>query len=265
MRYLTFAVLGLLGNGLAYSDEVVLKSGQRIEWKTITDKGDAYEVQTAAGKTVTVAKRDVASLAISEPRGEAPLMGATFTFDRGRKAETINLFRLVNPKRDAIVGNWDFSGGALNGETKERTHAKIEIPYTPPEQYDLTMTLERREGVKDLGVGLVAPNGSQFFYSFESLSANWCGVWLGESPPNSSGIGIQKKIFEPGKERSIKFMVRREAFIVQVDGKDFQTWKPQWDRVSLHPALAVSKKNTLFLTSYQSAFRIRSATVTFLK
>jgi hypothetical protein len=42
--------------GTVSADELVLKDGKKIEWKTITDEGDTYEVTTPQGTKITVKK-----------------------------------------------------------------------------------------------------------------------------------------------------------------------------------------------------------------
>ena len=40
-------------------------------------------------------------------------------------------------------------------------------------------------------------------------------------------------VFTKGMAKTFVFMVRKEAFIVQLDGKDWFTWKADWSQVRL--------------------------------
>jgi hypothetical protein len=42
-------------------------------------------------------------------------------------------------------------------------------------------------------------------------------------------------------------MVRKNAIVVRLDGKDFYTWEADWSKVSVNPDQAVQEKNVLFV------------------
>lgn len=244
------------------ADELVMKDGKKIEFKSLSDEGDHYDVTTPQGTKITVMKEDVEKL-VPIVKMSTALTGAAFTFDKKRKLDTVDLLTKIDLKRDSVSG-WRFTGGALIGtgtQDDSAPRAKIQIPITPPEEYDLTITAERKGGSDDIGFGLVG-GGVQFAYVFDA-SQIWSGIYdVGGQGADTNGTGVQGKFFEQGKLRTIVFMVRKEALIVRADGKDHLVWKADWSKISLRPAHAVPSKNVFFVYCFKSTYSITKAVMT---
>ena len=71
--------------------------------------------------------------------------------------EAPQLLKLVDPARDAAAGAWRAEKGVLVSSASPR--ARIEIPWRPPEEYDLKVTFVRRQGTEDVAI-LLPWNGS---------------------------------------------------------------------------------------------------------
>jgi hypothetical protein len=243
------------------ADEIQTKDGKKIEFKTLTDEGDYWDLTTSQGTKVTVKKADFDRFI---PGGvkETPLTGAAFTFDKKRKLATIDLLAKVDVKKDGITGAWKQAAGAVVGTGGTNLVAKLASAYTPPEEFDVTVEATRKEGLEDLGVGLIG-GGRQFSFQFDTLSGSFSGPdKIDGADPHTSGVSVPGKFFTNGKPRVITIMVRKEVLIVQADGKDFFAWKADWNRVSLHPILAMPSKNTLFLATGAASYQITRWTVT---
>jgi len=260
IRVLLFASIV---SSLAFADEIQTKDGKKIEFKSLTDEGDTLELTTPQGTKVSVKKADFDKYI---PNGvkEVPLTGAAFTFDKKRKLENVDLFTKIDLKKDIVVPTWKFAGGALVGTGTRDAAAKIEASYTPPEEYDLTLIVERKETGAEVPyfvVGLVG-GGKQFTFILErNLGAS--GLWMFKGQhPQDSGLAIPGQVFTKGKPRTFVFMVRREAFIVQLDGKDWFTWKPDWSQVSFETQFAVPSKSTLFFSVGIATYNVTKAVLT---
>lgn len=247
----------------ASADTLVLKNGTSLEWKSLTDTGDAYEVLTVQGARVTVRKDEVEKFVQTKP--QPALTGATLTFDKTKKLETVDLLKTIDLKTGIFSESARFQGGALVLSNRGAGHGNALFGYTPvPEEYDLTVTLERREGTDDIAVGLIG-GGRQFGFILDG-GQTWTGIHrLDGQKVNATGQGIQGKFFENGKPRTILFLVRKEAFVVRVDGKDFYTWKAEWPKVSLDQGHVVPRKDVLFLSVYRSTYVISRAVLSFPK
>jgi hypothetical protein len=178
-----------------------------------------------------------------------------------KKSSAIDLLAKIDPKKDATAGNWRRAGVTLLG-TGSGPHAICMLNYTPPEGYDLTLVIERKEGVDDFFVGLIG-GGNQVAFCLDAYKSTASGPANVDGKAfNENGLGVKGKVFENGKPRTVTFLVRKESLIVQVDGREFFNWKAEWKRVSVHPNLAVPKKDTLFIGTYESTWAVSKIALT---
>lgn len=261
VKFWAILLPALLWSAVLDADEIQTKDGKKIEFKTLVDEGDFWDLTTSQGTKVTVKKADFDRF-IPSGLKEVPLTGAQFTFDKKRKLETIDLMAKVDPKKDGITGTWKAAPGGIVGTGGYNLIAKLTSSYTPPEEFDLTIEATRKEGVEDLMVGLIG-GGKQFTFFFDTASSSFSGPGkVDGADPQGSGISVPGRFFTNGKARAFTIMVRREVLIVQSEGKDFFVWKADWNRVSLHPALALTSKNTLFIGIGQAGYQITRWAVT---
>src|SRR5947207_921986 len=163
---LRISLTGLFLAVPSWADEIQTKDGKKIEFKALTDEGEFWELTTPQGTKVTVKKLDFDRLI---PGGvkELPLTGATFAFDKKRKLTTVDLISKFDPK-NAIAGNWKLANGAIVGTRTSGGNAKLELKFTPPEEYDLTVVAERKETTGEapgIVFGLIG-GGRQFGFFF---------------------------------------------------------------------------------------------------
>lgn len=247
----------------AAADTFVLKGGKQVEGTILKDNGETYEVENDKGAKVTLKKSDLEKIIPVAKASEPPITGASFTFDKKKKLETIDLFAKVDPKKDGALGSWRAEKGALVGTIAEATYSKLIVPHAPPEEYDLTLTVERREGTNDFYVGLVG-GGKPFGFHFDSYNAGWNGIVQvdGQGGPASQN-GVTGIFFQKGKPRTITFMVRKHGLWLLADGKDYFLWKARWEGVSLDPRLAgPENKGQILVGTYASAFAITKIALT---
>src|SRR5437016_7617002 len=114
MRFWPLLLLAPLWPSAIHADEIQTKDGKKIEFKLLADEGDFWELTTPQGTKVTVKKADFDKFIPSGVK-DVPLTGASFTFDKKRKLETVDLLAKVDPKKDGITGTWKAVGGGLNG------------------------------------------------------------------------------------------------------------------------------------------------------
>ncbi len=242
------------------ADEIILKDGKTIEWAAIRDRGDSYEVETPQGGKIIVKKEDVDR--VTTVAKAAPLTGASFTFEKKRKPETVDLMSKINLKSDALSGSWKYVGGALVGSCSGDLHGKLQTSVVPPEEYDVTVVVERKEGADDFLIGLMG-GGNRFTLHFDCMRKNWSGIVMVDGQnPDASGVGVQEKFFKNGAPRTITVMVRKDALLVRADGKDFFGWKADWSRISPDFRLAIPNKGALFIGVYDSTFHVTKFTLT---
>ena len=260
LAWMATVVVALLGASAA-GDELVLKDGKSVAWKSLTDMGDYYDVVTEMGTKVSVPKDTVVSFRKSAAANPV-LTGATMTFDKKVKLTTTDLLKSIEAKRDSVAGTWTLAGGKLVGAPPAEGHGRFIIPVTPQEEYDLTMVVMRKSGVEDLGVGIVG-GGKQVTYIFDAFNGKICGLYnLGGRGADTNGTGVPGPVFEKAT-RTVVFMVRKAGLVIQVDGKDFFSWNADWNNVSVSPAhtTGILSKSVLYLSVYKASFEISRMTL----
>lgn len=249
--------------GSAFADVIILTNGQTVEWRTLKDNGDSYEVQTADAKTIMILKKDIKELKVGSA-GASPLTGATFT-ENTKAAAPLDLIALIDPSRDAVHGIWKKSGASLVSANPGAQSAfpRLQIQYVPPPEYDLSMVVERKEGENDFALGLVA-EGKQFCLRLDGWQSAWSGMDLIDGQDASQTQNhVAGRFFTNGKPRMIAVSVRKEWLRVTVDGKEFLSLKGDWaSRMSLQTPFAVKDPRYLFLASSQGTYQVSRVTLT---
>lgn len=208
------------------ADTLETKDGKLVEWKSLSDLGESYEVLTARGERITLKKDQIEKL--SGAGQSSPLTGAVFSKLTGR-VRTTNCLGLIDPKRDlfgeiGITGKLDASGLTL--DLKSDAPSKLAIPAKVGEEYDLSLLIERKDGVGDFFVGLVQ-GGVQYL-----LFLDWDhGIHTGlfGSKMTNTGTSILKR----DKSVPVEIFVRKDSIIAKVDGKETVNWKGEWSELRM--------------------------------
>lgn len=252
MRYATLLLTLMVST--ANADELILTNGKRLAWKTLTDNGDSYTVEGEDGRRTMIAKSDVERIEKAAPPQPPPLAGAAFTLDK--KAISVNLLQALDVKKGAVAGTWKLEKGALVGVSDAAANSRLEFPMEVPEEYDLTIDVSRKEGLGDFDIGLVA-GGKQFIVAFDAVNRTLSGIgYIGGQSIEQHRKAVKGPFFVDDKPRSIVCMVRKEALIVQVDGKDFLSYADGWDKLSNHAAHEVRSAKVPFLVIWKGTFSV---------
>lgn len=254
MTRLMAAILLLAGSAIVAADEVVLKDGKVIQYRILKDTLDTVEVQTVDNKTVTIAKKDIKDIRLVVP--QAPLTGASFTGDESVAADKpVNLLALIDPKKNAINGEWKFNAGALVGHD-----GLLEIPYIPAGgSYDLELVLERKEGDQEVNIGLIG-GGKPFAFILDwgKGSANGLSVISGARVYENESKIAGKQLLQK-KPRHIVCSVRPNMVVITMDGKEFLRWEGDVQKLSY---VGRTKEQNLFLWFYQSTVAVQKLVLT---
>lgn len=249
-------VLGalMLWQGLpSHADVLELKDGRKIEWLSLKDCGDSYEVETPERKKVNVKKDDVAKFVQSQ---RIALTGASMTWERPKGVAAANLLALVDTKRDAVSGDWKVNRGSLVCPTTASA-SRIAVPHVPPEEYDIEATVELREGSGEIIIGLVAA-GKQFGIYF----ADTTGIVAVDGKfPFENETGVPGRVFSPKKPRTVTCSVRKETVSVYVDAKRILQWNADYKRVSLAVGYLPPSKDHLFVSVANGTYAISQLTL----
>lgn len=174
-------------------------------------------------------------------------------------SSAINLLRMIDPSKDAINGAWKRTPQGL--VSSEAPFAHLEIPYAPPAEYDLDMTLTLRRGAS-LDMGIVGGGKS-----FVAIINGWAGTasgiwWLNSTSAQNNETTYRGQVFQADKPTRLLFSIRTGGLTLSADGKPIIRWKGSFDRIGTHTNYVPRDRTALFLGTYASEFLFSAITLT---
>ena len=165
----------------------------------------------------------------------------------------VDLLTLIDPQKNAVHGLWKSTDGKLVSPAIPL--ARIEIPYSPPEEYDLRLVVEKenRPDAHSVDIGLVA-GGSRVLVIIDGWSGTLSCLSLvdGKFLEEASYKG---KAIAGGAPSTIVCSVRKNRLAVTVDGKTILDWAADYRRVSLEEVWKTPNAKALFVGSYQTCYQ----------
>ncbi len=254
----------LLTPTLCLADDVILKDGRRVEFRSVEDTGETYTVTTPEGSRVVLKRSEVEGFAKTEPA--VVLTGASVTFDKKAKTDTVDLLKKTELEKDSITGVWKFApGGALSGSpgTSGDPTARVQFRHVPAaEEYNLTVVLERTDGADNVGIGFPTPGGGAAMWHLDVDMGAYQALLAPEGAGHRKLAAVPGKQLAPGKPRTIVLMVRRTALVVQIDGKDVATYRADWTKISPLPQCVPTQRDAFSVYALKSGVRISRMAVT---
>jgi len=169
----------------------------------------------------------------------------------------VNLLALVVPAQDQVVGTWTLEAGAL-ASPADVAHALVQIPYRPPEEYDLTLEMERTNGTGSLDLGLVA-GAARFLVVLDGWGDHSCGIERIDGKDSNANESTTHAALGVGGQRDVVVCsVRRTSLTVRLNGVEIIRWKADYGRVSLTGVYVPRTAGTLFLGTMTARYLIRS-------
>lgn len=128
----------------------------------------------------------------------------------------IELLPLVNPKKDILEGMWEKSGNRVicsNGK-----FARLELPYEPPDEYDLKAVLETGTPTEAVVLGVFRGRG---FAVSLYVGDNRAGIFT-----SGSAVDIPGTALPADRANTLILQVRLNSVSVLVNDKLCLEWKP---------------------------------------
>jgi hypothetical protein len=176
------------------------------------------------------------------------------------KHDDIDLLPLLRPEKHSVGPPW--TRGADGVVSPPLPWSRVQIPYGPPEEYDLAMSVRRIQGLDSLNIGLVS-GGRQFMVILDGESGS--AAWIDRIDPGAPGSGSSRyphKIFlEKDTPVSIDVRVRKAGLTVTANGLKILDWQGTSASLSLFPNWKVPDSRALFLGSFETSYRIERLTL----
>ena len=174
----------------------------------------------------------------------------------GIAPRAIDLLKLIEPARDTVQGEWKLERGALVC-VRKLPWARLQIPYIPPDEYDLVVVAERQEGLEAINIGLV--RGGTLFHvvldgfahkGLQSGLSTLDGKWA-----DANETTVKGQLFTNGTPSMVVCSVREAGVKVTVDGREVIDWTGDYGRLGNIKPLEMPEPRALYIHSYQCRYR----------
>jgi hypothetical protein len=175
-------------------------------------------------------------------------------------AEKIDLLALADPEQCWTVGPWSREEGKLL--SPKRFGARLQVPYSPPEQYRLVLVVEPLDEPDGLILGQVL-GGRRFVTLFnytpreKALSAieDVDGRNVGNSTTFTGDV-LRKDVLS-----QVIVTVKKRGVTMSVDGRAIVAWEGRPDRLSLSDYWNTPNASALILGTYDCRYRFHRITM----
>lgn len=174
----------------------------------------------------------------------------------------VDLLRLIDPAKDSVHGTWSLDGSDLACEPGDAT--RLQIPYVPPDEYDLNISFERRTGNR--GIAFILARGStqwglgwDYFptQGYRSGLLLLDGAEIAPGPSTLNGPQLAN-----GKKHELSIQVRRTGLRARLDGKTTVEWDGAFTRLTLPPNSKLPQADTLGLLAWGNRVHFSKITLT---
>jgi len=178
----------------------------------------------------------------------------------------VDLLETIVPAEDAVEGRFERRSGAIVTPPGQ-AWARLQVPYVPPEEYDLTLIVERKAGNNSLNLGL--SNGTrQFMVILDGGGPEgwgFSGIDFVDGKPFFDNTTTYAGPLLPEKVRvKVNCAVRKSGVRVQVQDRSVIRWNGDVDKLFVADMWEVPAPNTLILGCFESQFRIHGLWIEFV-
>lgn len=230
------AIMAVLRTQTVSADEFVMKDGSKQPATILRDLGDAYEVETGTGARTMIKKTHIERI-LPVSKDASPLAGAAFTRLSGKTrilpiAPILERAKPVENLFGPSGAEMRVKGGVLVLDLRADEPCRVQFPVKLGEEYDLSMTVERKDGVGDFFVGLIA-DGKCVLVRIDADQGSRTGV---------EGMAMEpcSQVLRRDEAVALSFHVRRDSlgvFAEQGGEKRWPllSWRGSWADVPAAP------------------------------
>jgi len=172
----------------------------------------------------------------------------------GMAGPSLDLLKMIDPKKDSVSGDWKLEKDALIMPAGTPT-AWLQIPYTPPDEYDLRIVAARKSGTTDLFIGLVG-GGKNMLLHIDGNGGTVGGIETidGKRWDDNETTFRNQKQFGDNKPHTVMISVRKNSLTMSVDGKSLINWKADYSKLSGETNIPNPK--ALFVGNWESSYEV---------
>jgi hypothetical protein len=165
--------------------------------------------------------------------------------------KVVDLLKLIDVTKDARTGKWQFSNGTLISPHDLGVNA-LQIPYSPPSEYHISLTVERKGGDDDLDIGILR-GGRQALVVIDGWGwarmGNRTGLdRIATRRANENDTTHKGRLLELDKTTKITCTVRKHEITLVVGERKIFTYTGDSDKLSLNADWEAPLKNKALLS-----------------
>jgi hypothetical protein len=175
-----------------------------------------------------------------------------------RAANAVDLLRLIDPARDAVRGRWKIDQGRLASDDTE--FALLELPYDPPEEYDLRATFSRQKGRCSTAL-LLTLAGRAFAWTMSDVGNAWFAISTIGGRAVRDNPTSRREALVDGMTYTVLVEVRRTRVTAFVNGTMKAEWSPAMGDLACEADWKLRRPGRLGLGSCESLTTFESVEV----
>ncbi len=173
--------------------------------------------------------------------------------------EEIDLLEIADTETCWTVGDWSKNAGKLL--SPKRYGARLELPYSPPEEYRLSLIVEPLDEPNGLILG--QRSGGNRFVTLLNYSPEKGLSAIEDIDGRNVGneTTFTGKLFQKERLSQAIVTVRKDRVTISVDGRTIVDWRGSPNRLSLSDYWKTPDATALFLGAYDCRYRFHRITL----
>ena len=169
-------------------------------------------------------------------------------------AKPVDLLKMINLNRHIVKGRFAAQRRALVSDASQ--WCMLQLPYVPPEEFDLEIDIERLKGGD--AFGLAVPIGrNQPGIIIDAFGGTISGISrLDGSGCDRNAATFRGHVFPDTGGITVVYRVRRDGVTVIAAGKKIIEWKGEPERLSFDNVFEFPDKRTIGLYSNSTTYRV---------
>lgn len=200
-------------------------------------------VMRSLGKSWRITRLDAAALGQQSPPAVVPTPG-----------RVVDLLKLIDPTLDAVAGDWQLDEEGLVSPVS--ADARLAVPYSPPDDYELRVRAARISGSDSLSIGLLV-DGRQTSVALDRFDGSSSGLQRidGENT-DRNGTARPGRLFSDGRPAEVVCTVHPNSVRATCEDRLLVDWHGAAKRLSLEPHLTMPDGFGLPISAWNSQYRI---------
>jgi hypothetical protein len=182
------------------------------------------------------------------------------TGDRWNPEQEVNLLAMIDTDRAWSQGKW--TNGPQGLESPKGFGSRIELPYTPPDEYRLCVVLEPLDEPNGLLLGnRSGQNRFVTLFSFATPQGAMSAIENVDGRNVGNETTFTGPLFVKNRISQAIITVRKDRVTMAVDGRAIVNWKGESQRLSLSDYWKTPNDSALFLGAYDCRYLFHRITL----